>query len=156
MTRISESLLEIMECPVAHVSLVQVGDWLYSTDPETRRKYPIRDGIPIMLIEESVVADPAEFEQAMAFIDIAAMETRPMARRFEVYGSRGSAIIAEPFEPGTRIRLCLEEAREGYVEGEQEVKVEGMGRMELYGLELGYFWQRFNKKARRPDPWSTN
>ena len=66
MTRISEDLLQIMECPVAHVPLVQVGDWLYSTDSETRRKYPIRDGIPIMLIEESETADPEEFKQAMA------------------------------------------------------------------------------------------
>ena len=66
MTRISEDLLQIMECPVAHVPLVQVGDWLCSTDSETRRKYPIRDGIPIMLIEESETADPEGFKQAMA------------------------------------------------------------------------------------------
>lgn len=61
-----EELLRIMECPVAHVPLVHVGDWLYSTDPDTRRKYPIRDGIPNMLIEESEVADPDEFERVMA------------------------------------------------------------------------------------------
>lgn len=66
MTRIDEELLKIMECPVGHAPLVQVGDWLYSTDPGTRRKYPIRDGIPIMLIEESQEADANEFEQAMA------------------------------------------------------------------------------------------
>jgi uncharacterized protein YbaR (Trm112 family) len=66
MTRIDRKLLEIMECPMAHVPLVQVGDWLYSTDAETRRKYPIRDGIPIMLVEESQVADAVEFERAMA------------------------------------------------------------------------------------------
>jgi len=65
MTRIDEELLRIMACPLAHVPLVQVGDWLYSTDPVTRRKYPIRDGIPIMLIDESVEADPRDFEQAM-------------------------------------------------------------------------------------------
>lgn len=59
-------LLEIMECPVGHAPLVRVGNWLYSTDRETRRKYPIRDGIPIMLVEESQVVDVEEFEQAMA------------------------------------------------------------------------------------------
>ena len=64
--KIDEELLRIMECPVAHVPLVQLGDWLYSTDPETRRKYPIRDGIPIMLIDEAQVADPEEFGRAMA------------------------------------------------------------------------------------------
>ena len=61
-----DELLRIMECPVAHVPLVQGGDWLYSTDPETRKKYPIRDGIPVMLIEESEAADPDEFERVMA------------------------------------------------------------------------------------------
>ena len=66
MTKIDAELLRIMVCPVAHAPLVQVGDWLYSTDPATRRKYPIRDGIPIMLIDESEVADRAEFERVMA------------------------------------------------------------------------------------------
>jgi uncharacterized protein YbaR (Trm112 family) len=55
-----------MACPLSHAPLVQVGDWLYSTDPETRRKYPIRDGLPIMLIEEAETADPDEFERVMA------------------------------------------------------------------------------------------
>ena len=66
MTTISEDLLSIMECPVAHVPLVQVGDWLYATDPETRRRYPIRDGIPIMLVEESEVVETEVYEKAMA------------------------------------------------------------------------------------------
>ena len=66
MTKIDAELLRIMVCPVAHAPLVQVGDWLYSTDPATRRKYPIRDGIPIMLIDESEVAEQAEFERVMA------------------------------------------------------------------------------------------
>ena len=80
-----------------------------------------------------------EFENAMATIDIAAMETRPMARRFEVYGTRGSVIITEPFEPGVRIRLCLDEKREGFEQGEQVVSVEALGRLDLYRLELRSF-----------------
>ncbi|MEE8368455.1 MAG: hypothetical protein V3S30_09055 [Thermoanaerobaculia bacterium] len=66
MTALSEELLDILECPVAHVPLVQSGDWLYSTDASTRRKYPIQDGIPIMLIEETETADVDEFERVMA------------------------------------------------------------------------------------------
>jgi len=62
---IDAELLAIMQCPVARVPLVQVGTWLYATDRETRRKYPIRDGIPIMLVGESVVADIEEFERVM-------------------------------------------------------------------------------------------
>ena len=66
MSPIDAELLRILECPVGHVPVLQVGDWLYSTDPETRRKYPIRDDIPVMLIEDSEVADPEEFERVMA------------------------------------------------------------------------------------------
>jgi len=80
-----------------------------------------------------------EFENAIAFVDIAAMETRPMARRFEVYGTRGSAIIVDPFEPATAIRLCLDEARDGYQAGEQIVSVEMQARQDLYELELAAF-----------------
>ena len=80
-----------------------------------------------------------EFERALAMIDIAAMETRPMARRFEVYGSEGSAIIVEPFEPGGRIRLCLAEAKDGYRAGEQLVKLDGESRQRTYELELEAF-----------------
>ena len=77
-----------------------------------------------------------EYAGGMAWVDIAAMEARPMARRFEVYGSKGSAILLEPFEPGHAIRLCLEEAGEGLQQGEQTVPVEGIGRQQLYELEL--------------------
>ena len=80
-----------------------------------------------------------EFENALALIDIAAMETPPTARRFEVYGSQGSAIIVEPFEPGLQIRLCLTEAQDGYRKGEQFVKVDGESRQRTYELELDAF-----------------
>ena len=58
-------LLSILVCPDSHAQLVQVGDWLYSTDPATRRRYPIREGIPIMLIDESEVVEPEEFDRIM-------------------------------------------------------------------------------------------
>ena len=62
-----------------------------------------------------------------------------MARRFEVYGSVGSAILLEPFEPGHAIRLCLEEARDGFAQGEQIVSIEGTGRQTSYERELADF-----------------
>ena len=31
-------LLTLLVCPESHARLVQVGDWLYSTDPATRRR----------------------------------------------------------------------------------------------------------------------
>lgn len=63
--QIDPELLKIMVCPESHARLIQVGDWLYSTDPATRRRYPVRDGLPIMLIEESEVVDEAEFNKTV-------------------------------------------------------------------------------------------
>jgi len=79
-----------------------------------------------------------EYDNAMAFVDIAAMEAPPTARRFEVYGNRGSAIM-EPLEPATQIRLCLEEAQEGYAAGEQFVSLRVQTRQQLYEEELVAF-----------------
>jgi predicted dehydrogenase len=91
-----------------------------------------------------------EYERAMAWIDIAAMEPQPMARRFEVYGDKGSAILIEPFEPGHAIRLCLTEAAGGYEKGEQTVSFDGIGRQGLYDLELEAFL-RVLKGEQEPD-----
>ena len=66
MAKLDEELLGILVCPQTRAPLVLVGDWLYSTDPQTRRKYPIRDGLPILLIDQSQEADAGEFDEAMA------------------------------------------------------------------------------------------
>lgn len=79
-----------------------------------------------------------EYDTAMAFVDIAAMEPSA-ARRFEVHGTEGSAILLEPFEPGARIRLVLTEVRNGYSAGEQFIHTEVRGRQQLYDLELDAF-----------------
>ncbi len=62
----SGSVFEYLVCPVAHAPLVRVDDWLYSTDRETRRRYPIRDGLPIMLVDESEVVDLEEFDRIVS------------------------------------------------------------------------------------------
>ena len=61
MTEIDKDFLSILVCPETHAPLVQSGDWLYSTDPATRKRYPIRDGIPIMLIDEAETVDETEW-----------------------------------------------------------------------------------------------
>lgn len=63
---IRPELLEILVCPESKAPLIQVGNWLYSTDPKTRRRYDIRDGIPNMLIDESEVISEEEFKKVMA------------------------------------------------------------------------------------------
>ena len=79
-----------------------------------------------------------EFERAVAFIDIASMEARPMARRLEVYGTRGSAIM-EPFEPEVNLALCLDEAQGGYNKGWQDIPIETQPRQVQYDRELAAF-----------------
>lgn len=66
MQKLDDEFLSILCCPETHAPLVQVGDWLYSTDPASRRRYPIRDGIPVMLIEESEVVSQDEYRRVMA------------------------------------------------------------------------------------------
>ncbi len=94
-----------------------------------------------------------EYENAMALIDIAAMEPKPNARRFEVYGTEGSAIILEPFEPATRIRLALTEDREGFSAGETIVPVEPQTRYALYVLELEALLAAIRGERERDRPY---
>ncbi len=68
-----------------------------------------------------------EYESAMATIDIAGMEPSPTARRYEVYGDRGSAIM-EPYEPADTLRLCLAEPSGSFPAGVSTVKLEDRRR----------------------------
>ena len=79
-----------------------------------------------------------EFERALAIVDIAAMEVPPLARRFEVYGTRGSA-IAEPFDPGRTVRLALREPWEEYPAGEHLIELPVVTRQQMYERELAAF-----------------
>lgn len=63
--QIDKELLNILVCPESKAALMQIGDWLYSTDRTTRRRYPVRDGIPILIIEESEVVDQSEYDRVM-------------------------------------------------------------------------------------------
>jgi len=52
---IDKELLEILACPACKDPVVQQGDRIVCT--RCGRRYPIREGIPVMLIDE---AEPAE------------------------------------------------------------------------------------------------
>lgn len=58
-------LMAILVCPLSHAALVQDGETLVSTDPNTRRRYKIVDGIPDMLIEESEELNQNEWHEIM-------------------------------------------------------------------------------------------
>lgn len=50
--KISDDLLKILVCPADKGPLELVEDGKYLLNPRNGYKYPIRDGIPVMLIEE--------------------------------------------------------------------------------------------------------
>lgn len=68
---IDADLLSRLRCPVSQARLLQVGDWLYTIDPASRRKYPIRDGIPILLVHEGLEVDGTEYGRVMQTADAA-------------------------------------------------------------------------------------
>ncbi len=65
---ISDELLEILVCPLSRKPLVYdpAADALLSTDPETRRRYRIENGIPIMLADDEHSEQMSEKEWSAA------------------------------------------------------------------------------------------
>lgn len=123
--------------------------WLLGR-PHTVSSFLRNDSEAQNVVDNSVTV--YEFDKAIAFLDISSFEPRPAARRFEVYGTKGSAIILEPFEPGNRIRLCIDEAREGYPAAEQIVEIEGRSRQTLYELALQSFLSTIAGAKKRDRP----
>lgn len=62
---IKKELLDILCCPETKADLVLDGDFLVSTDKNTRRRYKIENDIPIMLIDESEVLDAETWAEIM-------------------------------------------------------------------------------------------
>jgi uncharacterized protein YbaR (Trm112 family) len=50
---INQELLDILACPVCKVEVRLEDDWIVCT--KCGRRYPIRDDIPVMLIDEAEV-----------------------------------------------------------------------------------------------------
>jgi uncharacterized protein len=66
MAAIDPDFLALLRCPVSRHELVQQGDWLVSTDSDTRLRYPIRDDIPVLLEEEAEKMSPEEWQLAIS------------------------------------------------------------------------------------------
>lgn len=58
------ALLEILVCPADRGPLLLVGDVLYN--PRLHKAYRIDDGIPVLLVDESVDVDADEHARLMA------------------------------------------------------------------------------------------
>ena len=57
---LSEELLEILACPLCKVSVRLTEDQTGLKCDKCHRVYPIRDDIPVMLVEEAKVDAPTE------------------------------------------------------------------------------------------------
>lgn len=66
---IDPQLIHVLVCPVDKGELHLLEDENCFYNPRLHRKYAIKDGIPIMLVDESIVVDDAEHQRLMALID---------------------------------------------------------------------------------------
>jgi uncharacterized protein YbaR (Trm112 family) len=60
-----EAVKAFLRCPQSRAELVLEGDALVSTSPEARLKYPVRDGIPILLIDDAEQLPPEQWSAIM-------------------------------------------------------------------------------------------
>lgn len=50
---LDKELLEILACPESKAPLIYFEEEAFLFCPQSRLKYPIRDGIPVMLVDEA-------------------------------------------------------------------------------------------------------
>ncbi|MGZ4769025.1 MAG: Trm112 family protein [Ilumatobacteraceae bacterium] len=67
-------LLSVLACPQDKGPLYYLGDEGGLYNPRLHRRYLIRDGIPVMLIDEAVDVDDAEHEAIMARVSSEGLE----------------------------------------------------------------------------------
>jgi uncharacterized protein len=63
---LDSQLLEILACPEDKSPLLYFEDEDVLYNPRLKRKYAVRDDIPIMLIDEAETVDDAEHERLVA------------------------------------------------------------------------------------------
>lgn len=66
---LSAELLTILACPEDKGPLYYLEEEGVLYNPRLTRAYEVRDGIPVMLIDEAVTVDAAEHERLMGLID---------------------------------------------------------------------------------------
>ncbi len=59
-------LLEVLACPEDKGPLLYFEDEDRLYNPRLHRSYEVRDGIPVMLVDEATTVDDAEHERLMA------------------------------------------------------------------------------------------
>ena len=62
-------LLDILACPQCKSEVfldTHDGEHIQCTNPECRRRYDVREDIPVMLVDEATVLESQDFEAALA------------------------------------------------------------------------------------------
>lgn len=67
-------LLEILACPEDKGPLLYFADEQALYNPRLHRRYDVRDGIPVMLIDEATSVDDAEHDRLIAKADADGVE----------------------------------------------------------------------------------
>jgi uncharacterized protein len=62
-------LLEILACPEDKGPLYYLADEDALYNPRLKRRYDVRDDIPVMLIDEATTVDDGEHERVMAKVE---------------------------------------------------------------------------------------
>ena len=62
-------LLEILACPEDKGPLLWFADEEALYNPRLQRRYAVRDGIPVMLIDEAEAVDEAEHDRLLALAE---------------------------------------------------------------------------------------
>ncbi|MBX7152551.1 Trm112 family protein [bacterium] len=62
---LNKELLKILVCPACKTTLKENGETLLCTNSECRRQYPVKDNIPVMLIDESKIIERSLFDQTV-------------------------------------------------------------------------------------------
>lgn len=62
-------LLGILACPLDKGPLVHLESESILYNVRSQRRYEVRDGIPVMLVEESTVVDAAEHQRLVGIIE---------------------------------------------------------------------------------------
>ena len=63
---LSPQLLQILVCPVDKGGLYYLADEDALYNPRLHRRYAVREGIPVMLVDEAEDVDDAEHERILA------------------------------------------------------------------------------------------
>jgi uncharacterized protein YbaR (Trm112 family) len=77
-------LIEVLACPVDKGPLLWFADEDTLYNPRLHKRYQVRDGIPVMLVEEATDVDEAEHERLM---DKAATQHVPETGRAGQHGT---------------------------------------------------------------------